>query len=554
MWAAIGYEGPASTAEASTAARREEFVFPMINSEISNDVSLTVDAVVVGSGCGGSVVAAELAQAGRRVLVLEKGQYFQRKDMTSQEGDAFEHMYERGGLVTTDDTGIGVLAGATFGGGSTINWACSLRTPDHVKNEWASQHGLKAFADGTFDASLDAVCSRLDVKSNGVTHNVNNQILIDGCNKLGYQIDVAPQNMADVGPFPEGGFISNGDRYGNKQSTPETYLKDAATASVPAKFADRCHVEYVMHQGGVAKGVRARIVGADGVTEHVLTVNAPIVVVSCGSLNSPALLLRSSLPDSHRQIGKNLRLHPVTGVLGIMPDEVNLWRGAPMTTVSNQCGVGAKDNYFAKLECPIAHPGIFSAIAPWKDGASFKDMMLEYKKSAAIIVLTRDKGSGQVTVDKTGMARLSYKVDDHDRMSLLEGAEKALRILEAAGAAKISVGQFNAPIPLPPQSDPEGRAAAIEKIIADVRRIGFPLYKVPLYSAHQMGSCKMGTDPRTSVVKPTCETWACSGLYVVDASTFPTSSGVNPMITTLSIAHMAAQGLKKANGAPMSRL
>lgn len=557
MWAALGYEGPASTEEAATAAAaagREEFVFSMLNASVAEDMSLTVDAVVVGSGCGGSVVAAELAQAGRRVLVLEKGRYFQRRDMTSQEGDAFEHMYERGGLVTTDDTGLGVLAGATFGGGSTINWACSLRTPDHVKNEWASQHGLKTFKDGTFDASLDAVCSRLGVKTDGVTHNGSNQVLIEGCKKLGYHIDVAPQNMADVGPFPAGGFIACGDRYGNKQSTPETYLKDAATALVPAKFADRCYVERVLHQGGAAKGVRARIVGADGVTEHILTVSAPMVVISCGSLNSPALLLRSRLPDRSRQIGKNLRLHPVTGVLGIMPKEVNIWRGAPMTAVSNQCAAGTGDNYGAKLECPNSHPGIFSSIVPWKDGAAFKDVMLDFKKAAAIIVLTRDKGSGEVTIDRSGMARLSYKVSDHDLKSLLEGSEKALRILEAAGAEKIGVGQLNEPVLLPPQSDPKGRAEVLEKLIGEVRRIGFPLFKMSLFSAHQMGTCRMGIDPSSSVVKPTCETWACSGLYVVDASTFPTSSGANPMITTLSIAHMVAQQLKKLNATPLSRL
>mmetsp|Transcript_101273 Transcript_101273/g.179956 ORF Transcript_101273/g.179956 Transcript_101273/m.179956 type:complete len:718 (-) Transcript_101273:86-2239(-) len=553
MWAALGYEGPAS-AEEVAGRGREEFVFPMLNATISKDTCLTVDVVVVGSGCGGSVVAAELAQAGRRVLVLEKGRYLQRKEMTSQEGDAFDQMYERGGLVTTDDTGVGVLAGATFGGGSTINWACSLRTPDPVKEEWASQHGLKAFEDGTFDASLDAVCSRLSVKKEGVTHNENNKVLIDGCKKLGYEIDVAPQNMADVGPFPGGGFISCGDRYGNKQSTPETYLKDAATAPVAAKFADRCQVETVLHQGGAAKGIRARIVGADGVTEHILTVTAPTVVVSCGSLNSPALLLRSRLPDPYRQIGKNLRLHPVTGIVGIMPKEVNLWRGAPMTAVSNECAAGRGDNYGAKLECPIAHPGIFSSIVPWKDGAAFKEVMLDYRRTAAIIVLTRDKGSGEVTIDRTGMARLSYKLADHDRQSLLEGAEKALRILEAAGAEKIGVGQLNEPVLLPPLSEAKARAARLEKLIEEVRHIGFPLYKVPLFSAHQMGTCRMGTDPRNSVVKPTCETWACSGLYVVDASTFPTSSGANPMITTLGIAHMAAQRLKKLSSTSSSRL
>lgn len=562
MWAVLGYEGPASheeVAEAAAAAGRKEFVYTMLNSTISKDTALTFDAVIIGSGCGGSVVAAELAQSGWRVLVLEKGRYFRRNEMTSQEGDAFDTMYERGLLLPTEDTGMAVLAGSTFGGGSTINWACSLRTPDPVKHEWATQHKLEAFADGTFDASLDAVCSRISVTKEGIKHNGNNQILIEGCKKLGYHIDDAPQNMADVSLVSGAGFISCGDRYGIKQSTPETYLKDAATAPMPATFADQCHVQRVLHKNGIAEGVLASIVGADGVTMHSLTVHAPVVVVSCGSINSPALLLRSQLPDKHRQIGKNLHLHPVAGVVGIMPKEapgVNSWRGAPMTAVSNECAEGPTGDYYgSKLECPSAHPGIVSSLLPWSTGASFKEMLLDYKRMATMIVLTRDKGSGEVKVDKTGKARLYYKTSEHDMQSIFQGLEKGLRIMETAGAEKIVMGQYEEPITLPPQSDPVARSAALEKLIADVCRIGFPLFKVPLMSAHQMGTCRMGVDPRSSVVKPTFETWACSGLYVCDASTFPTSSGSNPMITTLAMAHMAAQGLKKTNVCkPMSRL
>jgi len=556
MWEVLDFEGPPSAEQvkAVTAAQgREEFMYKMLNDSITQDMTMTVDVVIVGSGCGGGVVAAELAQAGRRVLVLEKAKYFTRDEITSQEGEAFDNMYERGGLVAAEDTGVAVLAGSAFGGGSAVNWACCLRTPGYVKEEWAQKHGLKQFADGTFDASLDAISARIGVKSEGIAHSRNNQLFIDGCKKLGYHIDVAPQNMADVGPMAPGAhFIGAGDRFGNKQSTPETFLKDAALASVPAQFADRCYVERVIHKGGVAQGVRCRIVGADGKTEHTLIVNAPQVVVSCGSLNSPALLLRSGLPNRSKQIGKNLRLHPVTGCCGFMPREepdVAMWRGAPMTTVSNVVLEGpVGDNYGAKLECPLLLPGILTSISPWMNGNAFKNLLLDYKRLMALIVLTRDKGSGEVVIDKEGNPRVYYQTSDHDFKSLHDGLEKSIRVIAAAGAESLMMSQFMEPRHLPPVSEPEARAKEVDKIVAEVRQIGFQVYKAPLFSAHQMGTCKMGVDPKTSVVKPTGETWECSGLYVVDASTFPTSSGTNPMITTFGIAHMVAQGLKKGAG------
>jgi len=274
-------------------------------------------------------------------------------------------------------------------------------------------------------------------------------------------------------------------------------------------------------------------------------------VVSCGSLHSPALLLRSGLPNKSGQIGKNLRLHPVAALGSAMPrdaPEVACWRGAPMTTVSNVVAEGpAGDGYGAKLEVPLAHPGVATSIFPYASAYAFKDLLLDYPRVLPLIVLTRDRGSGEVRIDKTGAPRLYYQLSDHDRKSLMDGLDKAARIAAAAGCDRLMTGHFSEFHSLP--EEPSARAAALEQFIAEMRRIGFPDFKVPMFSAHQMGTCRMGSDPATSVVKPTCESWECSGLYVVDASTFPTSSGTNPMITTYGIAYMAAQGLKGAMAA-----
>mmetsp|Transcript_60264 Transcript_60264/g.173894 ORF Transcript_60264/g.173894 Transcript_60264/m.173894 type:complete len:595 (-) Transcript_60264:344-2128(-) len=559
MWAAMGYQGPATADEAravAAAAGRDEHLFRMVNGEISCDKVLSYDVVVVGSGCGGGVMAAELASAGKRVLVVEKGRYQTRAEMTGVEYDGLNNLFEQGGLGVSEDSSVAVLAGSTFGGGSAVNWACSLRTPDRVKQEWATEHGLAAFIDGTFDASLDVVCERVGVK-NEVSHNRNNQMLVEGCKSLGYHIETAPQGLADVTPdAPGANFVSFGDRHAIKRSAAVTWLVDAATAATPAHFADRCYVERVLHDGGRAVGVNARIVGADGISEYSLTVRAPTVVVSCGSLHSPALLLRSGLPNRNRLIGKNLHLHPVVVVSGIVPKDapdVDVWRGAAMTTVSNVVADGPQRDYYgARLECPLTHPGLMSSLMPWSGAAKFKEILLQCRRMMTIVVLSRDKCSGEIRIDKDGLPRIYYTMDDPAVKSLLEGVDKSVRIIAAAGAEKIITGQALEPVQLPPPSDKAARASAVESLVADVWKVGLPRGTVPVFSAHQMGSCRMGSDPQRSVVKPSCESWECSGLYVADASTFPTPSGTNPMITTYGIAHMAAQGIKRLAASSVS--
>jgi len=328
----------------------------------------------------------------------------------------------------------------------------------------------------------------------------------------------------------------------------ETFLRDAATAPRPAQFADRCKVLRVLHRDGVAQGVEAEVVGANG---HLcrLFVRARTVVVACGALNSPTLLLRSSLPNRNKQIGKNLRLHPVQFVTGKVPPShpaVRVWEGAPMTTVSDECVLGpVGDGYGSKLECPSTHIGLMSSGTDWRGGREFKTELLQLRRVASAIVLTRDRGSGEVRVGKQGNPEVWYPLDAHDRQSLLDGMERGIRALAATGVEEISAGAgTNGFRALPPVDMEEARAVAVDDIVADLRRAGFPLHGSAIASAHQMGTCKMGASAKDSVVDPEGQSWEVQGLFVADTSTFPTSSGTNPMITVLATAHMIAQSIK----------
>jgi len=149
--------------------------------------------VIVGSGVGGSIVAAELAEAGLRVVMIETKVFQKREDMTCLELDALGELYQEGGIFATEDDSVNILAGAAFGGGSAVNWFCSLPPPHHLCEEWARDFGLQWAAGPVLSDAVEKVRERLGIHTSGVRHNCANQLLAQGCDRLGYQWEVAAQ-------------------------------------------------------------------------------------------------------------------------------------------------------------------------------------------------------------------------------------------------------------------------------------------------------------------------------------------------------------------------
>lgn len=279
-------------------------------------LTIETDVVVVGSGCGGGVAAKNLAEAGHRVLVVERSYHYSEKHFPMSLNEGTNHLFENGGAVATDDGCMAVLAGSTWGGGGTINWSASLQTQNMVRQEWA-ERGLPFFTSSAFQTSLDRVCERMGVSTDHIEHNAGNRLILEGSRKLGYGAKDVPQNTGNCKHYC--GYCTLGCASSIKQGPAVSFLCDAARAG--ATFIEGFEVGKVLFRqdtGGkkVASGVQGVWTsrdahlhpgGVQGVKRNI-SIKAKKVVVSCGSLHSPLLLLRSGLKNP--QIGRNLHLHP----------------------------------------------------------------------------------------------------------------------------------------------------------------------------------------------------------------------------------------------------
>ncbi|XP_010054021.2 long-chain-alcohol oxidase FAO4A [Eucalyptus grandis] len=531
-----------------------QFGFPVLICPSNHNVrkprfpslSIQCDAVVIGSGAGGGVVAGVLAKAGYKVLVLEKGSYCARSNLSLLEGPTMDQMYLSGGVVATEDMSTLVLAGSTVGGGSTINWSASLRTPQHVMNEWSNKYDLELFDSKLYREALDVVCKRMGVQSAISEEGFNNAVLRKGCQELGYPVSNIPRNSpADH----YCGWCCLGCKDGKKKGTAETWLVDLVESGNGA-ILPGCEAIEVLHSRQSRRG-RDTATGVTFEFEHngvkeVCIIESKVTIVACGALSTPALLKRSGLKNPN--IGKNLHLHPVTMAWGYFPDTemADLWpekekksyEGGIMTAMSTVVGNFNKSGYGAVIQTPALHPGMFSALMPWTSGLDMKERMTKFSRTAHLFTLARDKGSGTITSSTS----ISYKMDDADEQNLQKGLEKVLRILAAAGAEEI--GSHHG----------EGKTLKVkqvsyhefEQFVKEESARSIKGLSTPICSAHQMGSCRMGPDPRSSAVNPMGETWEVEGLYVADTSVFPTALGVNPMVTVQAIAYCTAQSVLEA--------
>ena len=505
-----------------------------LGSTLRGELSLRADVVIVGSGAGGAVAAARFAEAGREVIILEEGEYCHAPDFTEIESDTIPRFFADQAMRTTTDGAIALLQGGVVGGGTTVNWMLMLRTPDRVLDEWRREHGITELGPDVMHPELDRI--EQEVHARVVpddAHSPSNRILLDGARALGWRARAVAINAAGC---VRAGTCALGCRYDAKQSALLTYLPRAFAAGAflyTNARVERMEIAERSTNGGTPplKRVHAAVHDRDsGTVSAQLTVEAPIVILAAGAVGTPAILQRSGLGGGG--VGRYLRLHPTSGIMGRFSREMYPMAGVPQTTICDEFIDRDGNGYGFWIEVP-GLPLALASAAFGGFGPAHRHYMAALPNVVPFIVLTRD-GSGEdgsqgaVWVDRRGDVRVRYRMGRADRANLAAGVEAAARIQLASGADEVAT-----------LHTPAIRVTN-ERDLTRLRDASYAPNRVTLLSAHVNGTCRMGTRPATSGTTPEGERHGVRGLYVLDGSLLPTSLGVNPQETIMALSSVLA--------------
>ena len=502
---------------------------------ITADREITCDVLVVGSGAGGAVLAAGLAEAGLEVLILEEGGYYTRRDFTLREPDALGTLYQDSGGRGTDDRAITVLQGRGVGGSTTINWTTCFRTPERVLANWRRVHRIEGLDAAALAPHFEAVEARLNVSTwPEEAANANNNALLEGAPALGWEAAPLRRNVRGCA---NSGYCGMGCPVGGKQAMHVTYLPDALAAGA-GLIAD-CRVERLAVHGERVVSARASIL--DRATRRAagpaVTVRPKVVAVCGGAINSPALLLRSGLNQSGR-VGFRTFLHPVVLCVGIYPHRIEGFYGAPQSIGSHQFIDRGPDRVGFFLEAAPVHPMLSSTTAT-RFGVTQRDVMHQLAHSGALIALSVDgllagDVGGRVSLRDDGRIKIDYPVTP-PLVESFRAAHEALARLELAAGAEAVITTHTHSVEVRSEAD-----------LARLAQAAYGAHEHAIFTAHQMGGCAMGPDRETSVGGAGPPHPHPPPHDVVGGGAGPPALGVNPSETVYGLAHRARRFVGEA--------
>ncbi len=480
---------------------------------VDEDLSIECEVVVVGTGAGGGACAYELASRGRAVLLLEEGDLHRRDSFVGRTQPMVKRLYrDQGVTVALGNAGIPVFAGRAVGGTTIINSGTCYRTPESVFRRWREDHGLVFYSSEAMDPYYRRVEAMLGVERARfeLTGGVG-RVVARGAEALGYEHKPVLRNAPDCDGQ---GVCCFGCPTGAKRSTDVSYVPAALERG--AQLVSAARVTSIDIVAGRARGVRARL--GSGRT---LTVKAEAVVVAGGTLMTPLILWQHL--KSSPALGKNLSIHPATKTVALFDEDIDMSRGIPQ---------GYSIDHFAEegimFEGGSVPLEVMSIGMPWV-GRRFVDLLSQYRKLALFGFMVKDRSLGQVRPGAAGSPLILYSLGDEEAAKMQRGMAIMCDVFLAAGAKRVY------PM-LPGLDEVETRAD-----VAKLRAMKLTAGSFDLTAYHPLGTCRAGTDPARSVVGPDFETHEVERLFVADGSVVPSSLGVNPQMTIMSMALRAGE-------------
>jgi choline dehydrogenase-like flavoprotein len=504
---------------------------------LERDLDLDADVVVIGSGAGGGVTAEILANAGLKVVIVEEGPLASSSEFNMREREAYPRLYQESAGRQTRDKGITILQGRCVGGGTTVNWTSSFRTPPSTLAHWREAHGLRQMTEAGLEPWFRRMEERLSIAPWAVAPNENNDILRRGCEKLGWSSGTIPRNVKGCRNL---GYCGMGCPTNAKQSmlvtTIPTALERGATLLHRARVV-RLSIEGDRVVAGEARGVAHN--GAEP-SPHRVRLRARHFVLAAGAIGSPAILMRSHAPDPDLNLGRRTFLHPTVVSAAVMPEKVDGYYGAPQSIFSDQfLDTRLEGPAGFKLESGPTHPILVGITLPGF-GERHDQWMRKLPNLQVVVALIRDgfhpeSRGGRVVLRSDGAPVLDYPMSPY----LWEAARRAYRAMAeiqfAAGARQV--------MPVHEGAAPLASWADAKEAID---RLPMRILAARLVSAHVMGGCAMGTQARSSVVNEAGRHHQIANLSIHDASIFPTSLGANPQLSIYAQAARLSTALASA--------
>jgi choline dehydrogenase-like flavoprotein len=455
---------------------------------------------VIGAGAGGAVAAAELAEGGARVVLLEQGPEHDPDQFTARPLEMLGRLYRDGGQTATlGSPPILLPLGHGLGGTTLVNSGTCFRIPDPLLERWRREYGLE------LDGSALGHCYERVERALSVAEvtpqlaGANAAVARRGAERLGWSHGYLRRNARGcVGS----GVCVFGCPTSAKQHTGITYLPRARAAG--ARVITGADVRRILVDGGQARGVLARLAG-----RRALEVRAPRVVLAAGTIHTPLLLARSGLGGRSGQLGRNLVLHPATAAFALMDEVVDMARGVPQSFYIDE--FAAQGILFES----VAGPPAYVAMALPLTGARHAAAMSRYRHLAQFGLMVSDSSRGRVHIGAGRVSRplIRYDLAEPDVAKFRVGLRRLQELFEAAGAREVY-------LPLAPGVAPERLRARDLKLLA----------------FHPLGTARADADPARGVLDSDLRVHGVRGLYVADGSVMPSSLGVNPQLTIMALA------------------
>lgn len=490
------------------------------------DFDEAADVVVVGSGPGGAVVAKELSDAGKRVVLVEEGPPFTPADFVADGGISMARTMREGGLRSTLGTVMPTMQAIALGGGSLVNSAICNRAPDFVLERWCSDFELGHTSLADLDPHYDAVGKAVGISPTPEdVQGRRNLLFRDGCDALGFDSEPISRNVRGCRGSGE---CFTGCRSRAKQSMDITYVPDALRGGATVLTSAR--VEAVESDGNLVTGVVGRIVAPfGGRPSHRFRIRARAVVLAAGCMATPVLLQKSgNLANRSGQVGRNLQFHPGVGVMGVFPERVDPQFGATQGYQSRQF---LKEGF--KLETLWAPPALLAVRLPGS-GLDLKRRLAEVPYSAVWdAIASCDRSLGRVEARRSGFdPKITWRLHQEDTPILAHAVYRLAEIFFAAGARSVLWGLHGYP-------DEIHTLAEAEPLRARSLRAS----DLVLGGNHAFCTTRMHGDPARGVVDELGRCHDFENLWIADSGVFPRCPSVNPMWTVMALARRTAHAL-----------